>query len=100
MCNFRAKAHLLALIDDAAKYTGMDRSSFIRVACEEKAIAVRSGPQIRIGQDTVAKDVRPRLEPEEEAPVVKKDECPHPADRVKPILGMNLRVCNACGARF
>lgn len=94
MMNFRAKKDLVDRINEAAERTGMDRSSFMRIACDEKTMSVLSGPQTRLGADTAAKTVEPTI------PRVKAEDCPHPKESVNFIPGVNLRLCTLCGAKF
>src|SRR3954454_11900509 len=97
MVNFRAKNHLLALIDEAAAHAGMDRSTWLRQTAEKEAVATLSGPQIRFGSDTAAKN---GSSPEEEMPRASKEDCLHPKENVNFIPGINLRLCTLCGAKF
>lgn len=94
MLNFRAKKDLVDRINEAAERTGMDRSTFMRIACDEKSMNVLTGPRPRIGTDTQAKDDAPKTER------VKPEECPHPKENVNFIPGVNLRHCNLCNAKF
>jgi hypothetical protein len=103
MWNFRVRPSLERLANEAIARTGMDRSTFIRDAVEEKAVSIMSGPKLRIGNDTAAKSperdvVEPVVDPDINR--VLPEDCLHPKESVVFMPGLNLRLCQLCGGKF
>lgn len=100
MWNVRVRPPLERLVNEAIERTGMDRSSFMRDAMEEKALSSLAGPKMRIGTDTIAKDPEPEAVVDPDVGRLKPEDCPHPKESTVFIPGINLRLCQVCGAKF